>query len=861
MKTIDLRQGWRVRAEFLDMDASRFMEVLARPEGKFTVDRGKGIPFPARSGWMHTDLPCDVMDLCVREGFQAEPLLETNSLSCEWVKDLSWWFVKDFDMDPAFFEEERFYLEIEWLDLNADIWVNGCPAAQHHNTFRPCQADIGRLLRPGHNQLLIRLTSGVENHYPVDSVSYYGSHIVASNQLRRVWLRKPQYVYGWDWCMPVPTCGIGRNACIQAVSGCTVEHLHVYTMALCEGEAVLQVEADVRNHSLISSDDAVLTLTIECEGKVLWHESLELYAYAGINHVQQSVKISQPALWWPNGYGDQPMHTLRAEVECRGRKAAAQPVLFGIRTLSVDQSRLEGTQRRFVIQVNGVDIYCKGGNWVPCDSLYLRITDEKYSRLIDEAARCNFNMLRVWGGGLYEPDIFYEKCSEAGILLMHDFMYSCAYYPDDDPLFYHECLLETQYQTRRLANHPCMAIWTGNNEIQWSTINWFSEATRPQEMPGERIFHTMQPTVVHNNCPEIPYLPSSPFGGPRADSFDAGDAHLWRFLLEDDDTMMDLGAYFDMTYWDKLTMKFMSENGFQGAARKSTLERYHNGHPIEKGGPIWLHHGEFEWKRPFIDGALKNMITPREALSVDEYLLYDGVLQGMLYRELSNTCYTYLDCWGNLIWMYNDCWPEMGWPIIDYYLTRKISYYYQKRAFAHRQFIVKRRCGQVELFAVNTTAQPFTVTVEYGTLDFAEGILWSKQTELTLDVQSRRCVLSFSESAAEEDGLCFIRPVTEDAGIDCATSLRCNMSAYHFAAPKASLIEQTVENGKTRIVVRAENYIPVVYLDADDTLARSDDFFEILPGQTRTVYVEGELTAPVSLGYIFPIPPAPATHT
>lgn len=854
MQKIDLSKEWKIRGEFLNIGPERFMEVLGRKEGKFEVIQNKLKVFPAKKGWMKANLPCDVLDALIKEDIVKEPLVATNSKECCWVKELSWWFVKEFEITEELMEHERVYLHFGLLDFKAEILINGIPAAKHGNVFRAFRADVKRYLKVGSNQLIIRLTSGTEDYADVDDLSYYASIVEAGIQPQRVHIRKPQYVYGWDWCMPVPTCGIGADAYLEGAGGAVVEHIHVSTVLAKKNRAQLSIMAEITNLALISADDAIFQIAIEYKGKTIWSDEKTMYLQAGRNFYRTDVTIENPHLWWPNGYGKQPLYVVKASVICRSVLNRSKEIIFGVRTLEINQDRIQEKERKFELQVNGVAVFCKGGNWVPCDNIYLRITKEKYEKLIEEAAACNFNMLRIWGGGLYEPDIFYEKCSQLGILLLHDFMYSCAFYPDNKPEFYHECILETEYQTRRLSNYPCMAVWSGNNEIQWSSVNWYGEEARPDILQGERIFHYLQPTVIYHNCPEIPYIPSSPFGGDKPDSLDAGDTHLWRFLLEDEETMMDIGNYFDMSYWDKLTMKFLSEYGFQGAARKSTLERYHDGNPVEKGGEIWMHHGEADWKRPFVDGALQNMMTGNKKLTVDEYLLYDGTLQGLLYRELTNVCQTNVNCAGDLIWMYNDCWPEMGWSVIDYYLTRKISYYFQKRSFAHQQFIVKQRNGTAEVTAINTTPEELRVTVEYGCVTFAGEYKDIHKMNLTIPAHSRRNVLTFKVELPESEGVGFIRPADKKSLILPATGLRCNLREYNFAEPKAELIQIREDENYTEVTIRSESYIPVTYIDIDDRIKRSDDFMELLPGEKRKIRIEAVSVENIQLGFVRPIP-------
>lgn len=259
--------------------------------------------------------------------------------------------------------------------------------------------------------------------------------------------------------------------------------------------------------------------------------------------------------------------------------------------------RLGDGTRKFDFVVNGHKIFMKGGNWVPADSLYLRVPEEKYKNLVREAAACGSNMLRVWGGGLYEPDCFYDACSENGILIMQDFMYACGFYPDHLPWFMHEAALEADYQTKRLAHQACMAVWTGNNEIHESYTDWYGKSgMQPEKLNGAEIFNYLLPETMNKNCPSIPYMPSSPFFGSKANDLLAGDCHIWSWTRSDRPT--GFKYFYELEAMDRIAEKvrFSSEYGFYGTLRKSSVQRFHAGEAIDRQGHVWKYHGEHDSK-------------------------------------------------------------------------------------------------------------------------------------------------------------------------------------------------------------------------------------------------------------------------
>jgi beta-mannosidase len=403
-----------------------------------------------------------------------------------------------------------------------------------------------------------------------------------------------------------------------------------------------------------ASADAELHYEILLDNKVVKSGQADLLLAGGLNFHKESVSIENPQLWWPNGYGAQTQYTIRAWCVCNGHNNEYKPQKFGIRTIELDQSRLEDGTRNYFFKVNGVRVFCRGGNWVPADSVYLRVTDEKYRTLIQEAKEANFTMLRIWGGGQYEHDTFYEACSDAGILLMHDFMYACAFYPDHLDWFLHEAREEAWYQTKRLAHYPCMAVWTGNNEIHESYTDWFKNGSSPVRLHGEKIFNYIQPEAVHANCPQIPYMPSSPYyGDERANQVDMGDVHAWTFFTRDPDTKFKFN--YELEAFDRFNARFSSEYGFHGPLVESSVKRFFDGEDIAFGSPVWEYHGEDIGKHNGLLEMIDRHITDAKELDECGYLLHAGILQGCFYSELVDPVRTRPYSAGNLIWMYNDC--------------------------------------------------------------------------------------------------------------------------------------------------------------------------------------------------------------
>ena len=847
-----LAGAWRLRPEFLDVGRERFAEVMNRPRGKFEFLGNREAPnykpFPKREGFLQAQVPCDVVSALVDNGVIPEPLERDNTKGLQWLMDFSWWFAREVEVSPALFAHEQIRLFIEVLDYKADIILNGVPAFRHTNAFVAFDEDVKRYLHPGRNEIIIRLTCGVED-YPAapDTMSFYS---VNGTRNQRTYLRKPAYSFGWDWNRPLPTCGIGRDIHLEGLSGAKIAAFRADTLAIDGDSARLGLHFEIDNLAVTSADEVLLHYEIGFGGKVVAKGCRELYLPGGYNHYQEELILSDARLWWPNEYGPQNLYTVTASVTCRGAVNAMVPKQIGIRTVTIDHSKRADGTRNFRFVVNGVAIWCKGGNWVPTDSVYLRTTNAKYTLLVEEARAQHFTMLRIWGGGVYEPEHFYAECDRCGILLMHDFMYACAYAPDYRDDFLREAEREAQYQARRLAHHASMAVWSGNNEIHESYSDWFTPETDPAYYYGYKIFNHIQPKAVHDHSPLIPYMPSSPFFGTKANDPAAGDVHAWnimgRLTNPDKKPFLEmLKMRRDFGVFDQLAdmIRFSSEYGFHGPLMRSSVQRFHAGEPVSRQSVSWAHHeGEFFKKEDFLNPGITHDLIDADKLDEDGYLLYGGIMHGVNYRELMEALRRREHTSGGLIWMYNDCWPETGWTTVDYYGTRKIAFYFLKRAFAPRKLILRVFEGRGSIVALNELPEPVNVTLEYGYMSFTGERKETQTIGLTLGRHSFNELPAFPAPGDLIHGFYYVRAVEKPEGpegLDPATSLRGNYRSFAFPDFRAEIVDSRRDGDDLLVTVQSETYVPFAYLACQDDRTRLDDnYFELLPGVPKTVRVE-----------------------
>ena len=578
----------------------------------------------AAEGWIPTPVPGDIHQGLVAAGRIREPLLGLNSFDCRWTEDRSWWFRKTFEVDDRQMAAEVVELELNRLDSNAEVFVNGAHVGSHRNTFRPFVVDIRPHIRAGGNVLLVRLTAGVESvsDADIDAPDGVRPGTEAGNgrpergDVRRILVRKPQYSFGWDWSPRVATTAIAGDAVIRFMNTACVRHVSLHPVRQADGGAIVAVTVTLdRFHYYKTAEGRVRISLTDAAGQRFSAESRVLLR-SGFTFVELAVSVPSPRLWWPAGLGEPHLYRVEAELSVGPDRMAFPAFDWGMRFVELD------TGNTFAIVINGRTVFCKGANWIPADAIYARVTDARYDALVREARDANFNSLRVWGGGWYERDAFYRACDRYGIMLWHDFMFACAPYPDHMDSFRVEVEREADYQTRRLQRHACIVLWSGSNENNWGFCDWWKERTRR----GAIVYNHILPAAVQRNTPEIPYWNGSPYGGDTPNCSEVGDRHHWG------DCMMnpDMEKRIAPEEYDRCQSLFVSEFGYVGACGKETVLAYMDGASLDRQGAAWQHHTNTFEKGTVAAGIRKHYTDP-ERLSLDDYLLYSGLCQGLMY--------------------------------------------------------------------------------------------------------------------------------------------------------------------------------------------------------------------------------------
>jgi beta-mannosidase len=657
-----------------------------RPQSKASAGlSGLRDVLSATEGWIPAQVPGEIHLDLMKAGKMPDPSVGLNMPQCRWLETNSWWFRTRFEVAPDYLACERQLLLFDGLDLYAQVFLNGSLVGEAADAFVPVAFDVKGTARAGPNELVVRLTDGGER-FP----SSAGGSPATFQWGGRIWLRKPQFAWGWDWVDGLPNIGIWRGVRLEGRSRCVLDDLRLDTVR--RGDPLcLQLEAVVENLNPTRVRTCSLVLQIEPPGGGA--PIVRRYAGAappGKAPVRDLLQIPHPKLWWPNGLGAQPLYRVVARVtDAAGAVVYDQREFsIGLRTLELDRRPLaQGT--RFCFRVNGQGVFCRGGNLGPQDAILARVSDAKYETLVAEAKNAHFTMFRLNGVAEVEGPAFYEACDRAGILLWHDFKFACSAYPDHDPRFMDAARAEIETAVRLYRHHPSLALWSANNECYGAS---------------PRLFRQLIPDLCRQLDPRRPCWPGSPAGGRLA-----GDTHDWYCAFP---TPQSIPAEFGV--------RFITEYGILGPCHPDSVREYLGGDPIVRGDANWRFHTQ-EWERTSdaIGKGIRLNYADPEALSASEWSTYGqmwqaiiqgGMMEALRFQKLDPKH----DVEGALIWSYTDCVGETGWAILDYYMRRKAAYYWFRRAAAPIKVLVRPRGEQLITRVVNDTLEPLKGTVEVG---------------------------------------------------------------------------------------------------------------------------------------------------
>lgn len=807
-------------------------------------------------GTVHTDL--------MAIGNIADPFFGLNERTVQWVDKEDWLYDNHFEVSEVQQQYARRELTFYGLDTYADVWLNDSLILKADNMFRTWRVDITNLTRVGDNHLRIRLNSPIKVDMPkweAHPNEYFADNDQSQNGGlldRRLspFIRKAGYHYGWDWGPRIVTSGIWRPVVFTAWNDFIIRDVFV------EQQEVNRKRAVIRHHVTIEADHettAIVTVIDSTLQRSLATQTVALHR--GTNEVTLPYTINNPQLWWSNGLGEPHLYTLQTKVQVAQKANKTDVALESMRSTKTGLRSIQlhhvpdadGKGEAFYFTLNGEKVFMKGANYIPCDIFLPRVTDSIYRRTITDAVAVNMNMIRVWGGGVYEDDRFYELCDENGILIWHDFMFACSMYPATGALL-ENIRQEAIDNVQRLRNHPCIALWCGNNECQdaWFGWGWKQLIEQRSNELAERIwkeykdlFFSTLSEVVKEHLPQVSYQPSSPFASYNNKSeFTRGDYHYWEVWH----------GRKPISGYNKVRARFFSEYGMQSFPELTTVKRFC---PNPKDWSItsdmmMAHQRGGAHANSLIESYLNTEYGRPQGFDT---LLYVGqLMQGDAMKtavEAHRRDKGY--CWGSLLWQINDCWPVASWSTRDYYGRWKAAHYMIRPAMAdilvspiqkEDSTLYINICndrlspvsGKLTIEVWNTSKRCFTTTQRVKVTANSAVDVWKMPTAQLLaqaDLQANEAIIHV-EFTPDNKGK--VPSVAQDT----------YTNNYILVYPKDLKLQPTHVDVKTfgySVKVKTDRYARGIYLslDGDPTHHFSDNYFDLMPGKEHTVTIETTL--------------------
>lgn len=661
-------------------------------------------------------IPGTVLSGLLAAGKIKDPFYRTNEDATRALFWKDYVFTRTFDVDEELLAQQHIVLVCEGLDTLAEISINGTFLAKTDNMHRTWKFQAKKLLHPGKNEIQIVFRSVLRfiEDYPYEAhkkINYIPCGSMKGNQL----LRKAHSMFGWDWGPQTIDAGIFRDIYLQGYSHARIEDIRIHQ----QHAKNVSVQTSITLSESVPGQKLCVELSEDGADKPLQTKLCKTNAdgVAAVDFV-----IENPKLWWPNDYGDQPLYIVRTTLlDEDGTSLESITRRIGLRTLTISQEKDEWGNE-FAFCVNGVKIFTRGGNYIPDDCLYTRITEKKLDYILESCRRAHFNCVRVWGGGYYPSDAFYDLCDEKGLIVWQDLMYACNVYDVTDA-FAENCRQETYDNVRRLRHHASLGLWCGNNEIESAWDHWgdFQKETPYLRADYIRLFEEVLPKAVQEADGETFYWHSSPSSGgcfDNPDDANRGDTHYWD-VWHGQKPFTDYRKYF---------FRFCSEFGFQSFPCAKTV----NSFTLEDDRNIFSRVMESHQKNDAANGKMlyylsENLRYPKDLT----HLLYASqVLQGMAIKYgVDHWRRNRGRCMGTLYWQINDDWPAPSWSSIDYFGRWKALHYMAQKFYAPHAVSMTLEDHRCHVYFSNESFETTEYSLTLSIRDLSGNVLETYETK------------------------------------------------------------------------------------------------------------------------------------
>ena len=766
-------------------------------------------------GCVHTDMMANKLI--------EDPFYRDNETKIQWIENEDWEYEMDFDVPPTLLGKDRVEITFEGLDTYADIYLNEALLQSADNMFRTWTVDVTGSLKSGSNSLRVYF------HSPItDTQKRYEALDYDLPGGNRAMTRKAAFHYGWDWGPRFVTSGIWRPVKLTGWNRAKISNLQIVQRDVSSDVAKLTVVFEVE---ALKESEGIVSIEM---GDVEAAQKVKLQPGKNVDSID--FEINDPKLWWSNGLGEANLYDLLGTLELNGAITDTIKDRIGIRTIKLLDVRDE-IGRSFTFELNGQQIYMKGANYIPQNIFQSNVTDDHYEKLISDAAEANMNMLRVWGGGIYENDIFYDLCDENGILVWQDFMFANTMYPGDED-FMDNSRAEAIENIKRLRNHPCIALWCGNNEIEegWQNWGWQDNYTYEQKKKiwkdYRQLFYFDFGDIVEESGGGVPFWSSSPqFGRGNPKSNSEGDSHYW-------------GVWHDAEPFEKYLQnipRFMSEFGFQSYPGITTIEGFALEEEQALGSDVMKVHQKHSRGDELIDEYMnREFIVPEEFESyvyVSQLLQAEGIGGGIEGQRRYKPA-----CMGSLYWQLNDCWPAVSWSSIDYNGDWKALHYFVKRAFAPVLVSLMKYNTEMYVQVCSDRLINFDAELELALIDFDGNQLFHHKKPV--NVRGNNADVYYETDMRDILKAHNTREVVLTMKLTEAGNTLSENLFYFRDFKDLNLSTPTIKkrikksDAGYQITLNSDRLAKGVFLRIDNKGHFTDNYFDLLPGIDKTVIFE-----------------------
>lgn len=775
--------------------------------------------------WLTATVPGSVMNDLLTLGKIADPFYRDNEIEAYRIAEKSYEYKRSFTLTEEFLQQDQIILLSEGLDTFATIYINDNEIARTNNMHRTYEMDVKEVLLQGENSIKVQFASPVkfieerQKKQPLVGVE----HAIPGYP----YARKAHSMFGWDWGPKIPDFGIWRSITLV---GRNIGYLDDVYITQQHFENHVDVNVRVQIERLLEGDIELEITVTSPDG----HISTQNVKKA-MNEENFPFLIEEPKLWWPKGYGNQPLYDIQITATAAGKIVDHKKYQIGLRTIEV-KHEADQWGKSFEFSVNGISLFAKGANYIPEDSLIPRTSRQRTERLIQDCVEANFNMIRIWGGGYYPPDYFYELCDQYGLIVWQDFMFACSAY-DVTKGFAETVKQEVIDNVKRIRHHASLGIWCGNNEVEEGWEYWGWPERSKFRTDYIKLFEVMLPELMENLDPETFYWPSSPSSGGGFDqprNPDVGDMHYWNVWH----------GRKPFTEYRKYHFRFCSEFGFQSFPSIKTIETFTE----EEDRNIFSYVMEKHQKNDGANGLIlsylsENFLYPKDfpsLLYVSQIQQAEAIKYGVEHWRRNRG-----RCMGSLYWQLNDCWPVASWSSIDYEGRWKALHYFAKKFYDPILLSIQEEGTEADIYVTNDTLGSKTVKVEWKLKTNRSRILKEGTTvqEIPSLTAQKLEALSFADQLTlAEKRRVYLEALLYIDGELYSTTTVLFTKAKHFEFLDPQIHHQVKETDDTfEIELSSACFAKYVELDLDGAdCIFNENYFDLSADRSKKIVVKKE---------------------